>query len=115
MRAQQKHRKRLLKVVPRSTIDFKDIMATTQGIKLDDHTRSRLKALAEKRQRTPHWIMRTAIEEYLQREEKYEQEKDEDLARWEEYLLTGQAADHQEVQAWLNNLSKGKNKPWAPK
>jgi predicted transcriptional regulator len=44
-------------------------MATTQGIKLDDSTRARLRVLAEKRKRSPHWLMRTAIEDYLQREE----------------------------------------------
>ena len=50
-------------------------MSTTQGIKLDDNTQARLKSLAEKRKRTPHWLMRSAIEDYLNREERYEAEK----------------------------------------
>ena len=37
-------------------------MSTTQGIKLDESTQARLKALAEKRKRSPHWLIRTTIE-----------------------------------------------------
>jgi predicted transcriptional regulator len=36
-------------------------MSTSQGIKLDDSIRKRLKDLAEKRNRTPYWLMRTAV------------------------------------------------------
>jgi len=84
-------------------------MSTSQGIKLDDETRARLKALAEKRDRSPHWIMLKAIENYLDREEKYEREKAEDLARWEDYLLTGYAVDGDKVESWLQDLAQGKN------
>jgi predicted transcriptional regulator len=87
-------------------------MATTQGIKLDDDTRTRLRALAEMKKRSPHWLMRTAIEDYLQREEQYEKEKAEDMARWENYLLTGEAIDNKAAKKWLRDLSDGKNTPW---
>jgi predicted DNA-binding protein len=56
----------------------------TQGIKLDNATQARLKALAIKRDRSPHWLMRTAIERYLAQEEQYEKEKAEDMAAYEE-------------------------------
>jgi predicted transcriptional regulator len=88
------------------------IMVTTQGIKLDDDTRKRLRALAEKKQHSPHWLMRTAIEDYLQREEKYEEEKAEDMARWENYLLTGEAISNDKVKEWLEDLSEGKKISW---
>jgi predicted transcriptional regulator len=84
----------------------------TQGIKLDDHTRARLKALAEKRDRSPHWLMRTAIETYLDREEAYEREKAEDMVRWEHYLETGRAIGNDEVESWLQDLEKGKKSAW---
>ena len=87
-------------------------MATTQGIKLDENTRARLKALAEKRERTPHWLMRTAIEDYLKREEQYEAEKAEDIAEYENYLLTGNAVDNTVAAAWLDNLAHGTRAPW---
>jgi len=88
-------------------------MATSQGIKLDDNTRKRLKDLAEKRNRSPHWLMRTAIEGYLEREEQYEAEKAEDMARWEQYLITGKAIKHEKVKEWLKDLSSGKQRKWS--
>jgi len=87
-------------------------MTTTQGIKLDEDTQARLKALAVKRQRSPHWLMRNAIEDYLRREEKYEAEKIEDMAEYEEYVRTGKAIDNKKVLSWLNDLANGKNTPW---
>ena len=86
-------------------------MTTSQGIKLDDKIRARLKALAEKQGRSPHWIMRKAIEDYIEREEKYEREKSEDMAEYEEYLLTGKAIDNKVVLAWLNDLANNKITP----
>ncbi len=87
-------------------------MITTQGIKLDEKISARLKALGEKRDRSPHWLMRTAIEHYLTQEEKYENEKAEDMAEYEEYVRTGKAIDNIKVQSWLIDLANGKNKPW---
>ena len=87
-------------------------MTTTQGIKLDEHTRRRLKRLGEQRDRSSHWLMRTAILEYLDREERYEQEKQEDMARWERYQLTGEAVPHQTVAKWLRDTAQGKTVKW---
>ena len=87
-------------------------MTTTQGIKLDEQTQARLKALGEKRQRSPHWLMKAAIERYLDAEERYEREKAEDLAEYENYLLTGNAVDNDTVQEWLSELADGKKTPW---
>lgn len=83
-------------------------MSATQGVKLDDETKSRLKALGEKRSRSPHWLMRAAIEDYLAREENYENEKSEDMQRWERYQLTGRAVEQETVEAWLADLSHSK-------
>ncbi|MEO8105015.1 MAG: toxin-antitoxin system [Candidatus Saccharibacteria bacterium] len=87
-------------------------MATTQGIKLDDNTQARLKALGEIRDRSPHWLMKTAIESYLKREEKYEIEKAEDATEYEDYLLSGKAIDNSTVLSWLDDLTHNKNTPW---
>ena len=87
-------------------------MSTTQGIKLDEETQNRLKALAAKRDRSPHWLMRTAIESYLKQEEQYEREKSEDMQRWSHFELTGQAIDNTSVNKWLNKLANGQNEPW---
>lgn len=87
-------------------------MSTTQGIKLDEETQKRLKALAAKRDRSPHWLMRTAIESYLEQEEHYEREKSEDMQRWANYELTGQAFDNSDVSQWLHKLASGQKEPW---
>lgn len=87
-------------------------MAATQGIRLDEPTRLRLKRLGEQRERSPHWLMRTAILEYLDREERYEQEKQEDRARWEHYQLTGEAVPHKTVAKWLRDTARGKTAKW---
>lgn len=86
-------------------------MATTQGIKLDEDTKNRLKALGKIRDRSPHYLMRKAIEEYLEREERYEREKAEDIAEYKDYVLTGKAIDNERVVAWLEDLAQGKNMP----
>lgn len=87
-------------------------MSTTQGIKLDENTQARLKVLAEKRKRSPHWLMRTAIENYLVQEERYEAEKAEDSARWEQYLITGKAIDGDKMEKLLQDLASGKAAEW---
>lgn len=79
-------------------------MSTTQGIKLDEETIQRLKTLAEQRNRSAHWLMRSAILDYLDREERYEREKKEDMERWERYVLTGRAISEEEAETRLKGL-----------
>jgi predicted transcriptional regulator len=42
-------------------------MAESTSIKLRDGMRERLKTVAGKKNRTPNWVMREAIEKYLTR------------------------------------------------
>ena len=87
-------------------------MSTTQALKLDDETNERLKTLAQQRDRSAHWLMREALHRYLTEEERYEREKAEDLAEYEDYLLTGKAVDNETVTSWLNELASGKKTAW---
>ena len=87
-------------------------MSTTQAIKLDDEMNNRLKALAQQRDRSAHWLMREALQRYLTEEERYEREKTEDLAEYEDYLLTGKAVDNETVTSWLSELANGKKTAW---
>jgi predicted transcriptional regulator len=82
-------------------------MSTTQGIKLDEETTKRLKSLAQQRNRSAHWLMRTAILDYLDREERYEREKKEDMERWERYLFTGKVISEEEAESRLRGLIEG--------
>jgi predicted transcriptional regulator len=81
---------------------------TTQGVKLNETTSQRLKALGKLKKRSPHFLMKTAIENYIEREENYEKEKLEDAQRWERYELTGEAVSHDAASQWLTDLAQGK-------
>ncbi|EMG0018167.1 hypothetical protein V4X87_004423, partial [Enterobacter hormaechei] len=45
---------------------------TTMGVKLDDATRERIKTAATRIDRTPHWLIKQAIFNYLERLESEE-------------------------------------------
>lgn len=87
-------------------------MSTPQAVKLDDETKKRLQDLGELKDRSPHWMMKTAIEEYVTREERYEREKQEDFQRWDRYVMTGEAIPHEKVSKWLGEWAKGKTPAW---
>lgn len=72
------------------------------SVKLNDELRSRIRRLAEMRQRTAHWIMCEAIREYVEREEALESFKQEALAAWTAYQETGRHLQGEEVRDWLN-------------
>ena len=59
-------------------------MATlsTTSLKLDSATKERVQRLALVRRRSPHWLMREAVEQYVEREEKREQLRHDALAAW---------------------------------
>ena len=48
----------------------------TTSLKLAPETKERVQKLAEAKRRSPHWVMREAIEEYVAREEKRERLRD---------------------------------------
>ncbi len=87
-------------------------MSRTQAIKLDDEINNRLRALAQQRNRSAHWLVLDALQRYLTEEERYEREKAEDLAEYEDYLLTGKAIDNETVASWLSELANGKQTEW---
>jgi len=78
---------------------------TTMGVKLDNDVRDRLKALGTVKERSPHWLMKKAIQEYLEKEEVREREKEEDRQRWQRYQDTGEHLDHDEVKTRLMRLA----------
>lgn len=76
-------------------------MATATSIKLDDELKGRVQSLAEIRQRSAHWIMREAIAQYVDREEKRESFRQDTLDAWEDYQETGLHATAEDVDEWL--------------
>jgi len=82
-----------------------------QSIKIDEKTRDRLKDLGEKMDRSPHWLMKTAINKYITEQEAYWKEREEDLARWNDYLVTGDAIPHEDISKWLDSIGTENEKP----
>jgi predicted transcriptional regulator len=74
------------------------------AVKLDLDTRERIKRLAEARHRSTHWMMREAIQQYIEREEKREAFRQDGIRAWNEYQTTGQHVTHKEADAWLAKL-----------
>ena len=82
------------------------------AVKLPEEERQRLGRLAEIRKRSPHWLAREAISQYLDREEAVERFKQETLARWEEYRQTGKTVPNDVVMDWLDSWgTKKESKP----
>lgn len=74
------------------------------AVKLDISTHKRLKRLAEVQQRTPNWLMRQAIEEYVEREERRGTLRHDALTAWGHYQETGLHLTQAEADEWLSRL-----------
>jgi predicted transcriptional regulator len=77
------------------------------AIKLDEDVKARIKRLAGARQRTAHWLMREAITQYVEREEKREAFRQATLKAWEVFRSTGLHTTADEADAWMAELELG--------
>jgi predicted transcriptional regulator len=74
-----------------------------KSVKLDPDINARIEHLAEVRRRTIHWMMREAIQQYVEREEKRESFRQGTLEAWDEFQMHGLHATTEEVSAWLTS------------
>ena len=79
------------------------------AIKIDTDMKERVKRLADARQRTPHWLMREAIRQYVEREEKREVFRQDAIDAWNEYQAKGLHVTQEEADAWLAKLEAGQD------
>jgi len=79
------------------------------AIKIDTEIKERVKRLADARHRTPHWLMREAISQYVEREEKREAFRQDGLKAWQDFQATGAHVTAEEADAWLANLEAGQD------
>ena len=82
---------------------------STTSLKLDKELKSRVQRLAAARRRTPHWVMREAVEQYVGREEMRERLRQDALAAWSHFQATGLHATGEEADAWLAKLEAGED------
>ena len=77
------------------------------AIKIGEDIKVRVKRLAEARHRTSHWLMREAITQYVDREEKREMFRQDTLKAWQAYRDTGLHVTAAEADVWLSELEQG--------
>ena len=82
---------------------------STTSLKLDREMKDRVERLAAARRRSAHWVMREAVAQYVEREEKRQQFHQDALAAWADYQASGQHASAEEADAWLARLEAGEN------
>lgn len=80
------------------------------AVKLDTEIHDRMKALAKVRDRSPHWMMREAIAQYVEREEKREALRQDAMRAWRSYQETGLHVTHAEADTWLAQLEEGQDR-----
>ena len=86
-------------------------MAAVVSVKLDERTQERMRRLAEARSRAPHYLMREAINQYLDREEAREAFKQEALSSWAEFQETGLHLTGDEASEWLKTWGTDSETP----
>ncbi len=82
-------------------------MTSATSVKLDDELKDRIQHLAESRRRSAHWIMREAITQYVEREEKREAYLRDAQNAWKEFQRTGLHITAEEADEWLAQLAAG--------
>ena len=86
-------------------------MAATTSVKVKSGLKERLEQLAKEDDRSPHWLMNRAIEEYLDRRE-WQRQLDKDSGEaWEDYKRTGLHLTNEEVIEWMDKVIAGENPP----
>lgn len=83
------------------------VAARPVAIKIDADIKQRVKRLADARQRTPHWLMREAIRQYVEREERREAYRQDAIDAWNDYRATGRHLTAKQADAWLARLEAG--------
>jgi len=83
--------------------------ARPMSVKLDQDMRVRIEKLAESRHRSMHWVMREAIQQYVEQEEKREAYRQSGIRAWNEYQDTGLHVTSDEADSWLAKLEAGQD------
>ena len=82
--------------------------STTVGLRLDESTQERLKKLGQARDRSPHYLMKQAVEQFLAREEDIAAEDRLLNERWEKFVLTGEVYTHNDAKTRMANMMKSR-------
>lgn len=76
------------------------------GVKLDPSLKKRLEELSHAKERSTHWLMKQAIEQYVIAEEEALALKQETLQRWEKEALLNDTIPNTDVMQWLDTWNE---------
>lgn len=85
--------------------------SATPRLQLDPELQARLRRVAETQQRSQLAVIREAIQQYIDREEQRQQFRNDALAAWDEYRLSGRHVTESEADEWLARLETGEDAP----
>ncbi len=80
------------------------------GVRLDELLEARLNALSERTHRSKSYLAKEALTRYIEQEEAKESEKQETLARWENYQESGEVVSNEDVMDWLDSWGSDQEK-----
>ena len=83
---------------------------TVLPIKLRSSEKERLKRIGLVKKRSPHWLIKEAIHQYLEQEELVEKFKQETIDRWEKYCQDNESVSDDKVMARLDSWGKDHEK-----
>ncbi|ASK27434.1 addiction module toxin RelE [Neisseria chenwenguii] len=78
------------------------------AVKLPLEIRDRLKAVAETQDRSVHWLMREAVNQFLEREEQKAALRAAADASWAHYQETGLHVTLEEANVWMDTIIEGR-------
>jgi predicted transcriptional regulator len=75
-------------------------------VEIDQEVLARLSRLSEQRHCSTQSLAQAAVIQYLEREERSERERLEDLARWRRYEDTGECLSQKDMTDWLESKAR---------
>lgn len=84
-------------------------MQTTTSVELDHEMNDRLQRLASVRHRSADWLLREAVEQYVEREEGRQKMRQDAVSAWEDFQATGLHLTSEEADEWLSKLESGQD------
>lgn len=85
----------------------------TVALRLDEDIQKRLQSLGKVRDRSPHYLMKEAVERYVSNEEAKEEEKRILQERWETYQLSDVSYTQDQVEAQISEMIAANSKQTA--
>jgi predicted transcriptional regulator len=79
------------------------------NVELDAEIENRLLRIAESQRRSADALVREAVKQYVEREERSERLRHDAFKAWTEYQATGLHATGDEADAWLSRLEAGED------